>query len=158
MSSTIPQNALDIPPYTPPPLRQGTAHLTRDQRRDIRLMHDLHHSDAEIIQRFTITQRQLDYTIQAARPTPRKPPGRHCKLKDPQIDILIAYMISSARTRRMTFKALAKDPHLNLQCSANAIKYILHKHDYHRRLARHKPFISEKNRVFRFEFVHEYLH
>jgi hypothetical protein len=88
--------------------------LTRDQRRDIRLMHDLHHSDAEIIQRFIITQRQLDYTIQAARPTPRKPPGRHCKLKEPQINILIAYMISSARTRRMTFKALTKDPYLNL--------------------------------------------
>jgi hypothetical protein len=85
MSSIVPQNALDTPPPTPPPLRQGTAHLTRDQRRDIRLMHDLHHSDAEIIQRFTITQRQLDYTIQAARPTPRKPPGRHCKLKEPQM-------------------------------------------------------------------------
>jgi hypothetical protein len=54
-------------------------------------MRDLHHSDAEIIQRFIITQRQLDYTIQAARPTPRKHTGRHCKLKDPQIDILIAY-------------------------------------------------------------------
>jgi hypothetical protein len=63
MSSIIPQNTLDTPRHTPPPLQQGTAHLTRDQRRDIRLMHDLHHSDAEIIQRFTITQRQLDYTI-----------------------------------------------------------------------------------------------
>jgi Transposase len=155
MNSIIAQNALDTPPHTPPLLRQGTAHLTRDQRRDIRLMHDLHHSDAEIIQRFTITQRQLDYTIQAGRPTPRKPPGRHCKLKDPQIDILIAYMISSAHTRRMTFKALAKDPHLNLQCSVNAIKNALHKRGYHRRLARHKPPISEKNRVLRLEFAHE---
>src|SRR5665213_2053700 len=82
MSSTIPQNTLDTPRHTPPPLRQGTTHLTRDQRRDIRLMHDLHHSDTEIIQRFTITQRQLNYTIQAARPTPRKHTGRHCKLKD----------------------------------------------------------------------------
>jgi hypothetical protein len=139
MSSTIPQNALDTPPHTPPPLRQGTVHLTRDQRRDIRLMHDLHHSDAEIIQRFTITQRQLDYTIQAARPTPRKPPGRRGKLKDPEIDILIAYMTSSAHTRRMTFKTLAKDPHLNLHCSPNAIKHALHKRGYNRRLARHKP-------------------
>jgi hypothetical protein len=59
-------------------------------------MHDLHHSDAEIIQRFTITQRQLNYTIQAARPTPRKYTGRYCKLKDPKIDILIAYIVSSA--------------------------------------------------------------
>jgi hypothetical protein len=49
MSSTIPQNALDTSPYTSLPLRQGTAHLTRDQRRDIRLIHDLHYSDAEII-------------------------------------------------------------------------------------------------------------
>jgi hypothetical protein len=114
MSSTIPQNTLDTPPHTPPSLRQGTTHLTRDQRRDIRLMHDLHHSDAEIIQRFTITQRQLDYPIQAAWPTPRKHTGRHCKLKDPQIDILIAYMTSCAHIRRMTFKALAKDPYLNL--------------------------------------------
>jgi hypothetical protein len=45
MSSTIAQNTLDTPPHTPPSLRQGTAHLTRDQRRDIRFMHDLHHSD-----------------------------------------------------------------------------------------------------------------
>jgi hypothetical protein len=100
----------------------------------------------------------LNYTIQAAHPTPHKPPGRHCKLKDPQIDILIAYMISSAHTRRMTFKALAKDPHLNLQCSVNAIKNALHKRGYHRRLARHKPPISEKNRVIRLEFAHEHLH
>jgi hypothetical protein len=57
MNSTIAQNALDTPPHTPLSLRQGTAYLTRDQRRDIRLMHDLHHSDAEIIQHFTITQR-----------------------------------------------------------------------------------------------------
>jgi hypothetical protein len=48
------------------------------------------------------------------RPTPRKPSGRHCKLKDPQVDIFIVYMISSARIPRMTFKALAKDPYLNL--------------------------------------------
>jgi hypothetical protein len=136
MSSIVPQNALDTPPHTPPPLRQGTAHLTRDQRRDIHLMHDLYHGDAEIIQRFTITQRQLDYTIQAARPTPRKPPGRHCKLRKPQINILIAYMISSARTRRMTFKALAKDPYLNLQYSVNAIRNALYKRGYYRRLAR----------------------
>jgi len=114
MSSTIPQNTLDTPRHTPPPLRQGTTHLTRDQRRDIRLMHDLHHSDTEIIQRFTITQRQLNYTIQAARPTPRKHTGRHCKLKDLQIDILIAYMRTNSLTRRMTFKALTKDPYLNL--------------------------------------------
>jgi hypothetical protein len=158
MSSTIAQNALDTPPHTPPSLRQGTAHLTRDQRRDIRLMHDLHHSDAEIIQRFTITQRQLDYTIQAARPTLRKLLGRHCKLKDLQIDILIVYMISSVYTRRMTFKALAKDLHLNFQCSVNAIKNVLYKRGYHRRLARYKLFISEKNRVLRFEFVYEHLH
>src|SRR5665213_801512 len=155
MSSTIPQNTLDTPPHTPPPLRQGTTHLTRDQRRDIRLMHDLHHSDNEIIQRFTITQRQLNYAIQAARPTPRKHTGRHCKLKDPQIDILIAYMRTNSLTRRMTFKALAKDPHLNLHYSANAIKHALYKRGYHRRVARRKPPISEKNRVLRLEFAHE---
>jgi hypothetical protein len=63
MNSTIAQNALDTPPHTPSSLRQGITHLTRDQRRDIRLMHDLHYSDAEIIYRFIITQRQLDYTI-----------------------------------------------------------------------------------------------
>jgi hypothetical protein len=158
MSSIIPQITLDTPPHTPPPLRQGTAHLTRDQRRDIRFLHDLHHSNAEIIQRFTITQRQLDYTIQAARPTPRKHTGRHCKLKDLEIDILIAYMVSSAHTRRMSFKDLAKDPHLNLNCSANAIKNALHKRGYHRRLARHKPPISEKNRVLRLEFAYEHRH
>jgi hypothetical protein len=67
-------------------------------------------------------------------------------------------MISSARTRRMTFKALAKDPYLNLQCSANAIKHALYKRGYHRRLARYKPFISEKNRVLRLEFAHEHLY
>jgi hypothetical protein len=70
-----------------------------------------------------ITQRQLDYTIQAARPTPRKHTGRRCKLKGPEINILVACMLSSAYTRRMTFKALAEDPHLNLHCSANDIKH-----------------------------------
>jgi hypothetical protein len=113
MSSIIAQNALDISPYTLL-LRQGTAHLTRDQRRDIRFTHDLHYSDAEIIQRFIITQRQLDYTIQATRPTSRKPLDRYYKLKDPQINILIAYIISSAYIRRITFKTLIKDSYFNL--------------------------------------------
>jgi hypothetical protein len=49
MSSTIAQNALNTPPHTPPSFRQGTTHLTRDQRRDIRFIYDLHHSDTEII-------------------------------------------------------------------------------------------------------------
>jgi Transposase len=58
----------------------------------------------------------------------------------------------------MTFKALAKDPHLNLQCNVNAIKNALYKRGYHRRLARHKPPISEKNRVLRLEFAYKHLH
>ena len=61
-------------------------------------------------------------------------------------------------TRRITFKALAKDPYLNLHCSANAIKHALYKRGYHRRVARRKPPISEKNRVLRLEFAHEHLH
>ena len=154
----MPQNTLDTPPRTPPPLRQGMTHLTRDQRRDIRLMHDLHHSDTEIIQRFTITQRQLNYTIQAARPTPRKHTGRHYKLKDLQVNILIAYIRTNSLTRRITFKAFIKDPHLNLHYSANAIKHTLYKRGYHRRVARYKPFISKKNRVLRLEFTYKYLH
>jgi hypothetical protein len=67
-------------------------------------------------------------------------------------------MISSARTRRMTFKAFAKDLYLNLQCSVNAIKHALHKRSYHQRLARHKPLIFEKNRVLRLEFAYKHLH
>jgi hypothetical protein len=65
-------------------------------------------------------------------------------------------MISSAHTRRITFKAPAKDSYLNLQCSANAIKHTLYKRGYHRRLARYKPPIFEKNRVLRLEFAHEH--
>lgn len=158
ISSTTAQNIPNTPPHTPPPLRKGTSHLTRDQRRDVCLMHDLQHNDTEIIQRFAITQRQLDYTIQASRPTPRKPPGRPGRLKEPEIDFLVAYMISSSHTRRMTFKALAKDPQLNLHCSPNTIKHALHTRGYDRRLARHKPPISEKNRVLRLEFAHEHRH
>jgi hypothetical protein len=121
-------------------------------------MYDLHHSNTEIIQRFIITQRQLNYIIQAARPIPRKYTGRHYKLKDPKINILIAYIVSSARTRRISFKDLAKDPHLNLNYSTNTIKNTLYKRGYHRRLARYKPPISKKNRILRLEFTHEHRH
>jgi hypothetical protein len=67
-------------------------------------------------------------------------------------------MVSSAHTRRMTFQDLTKDPHLNLNYSANAIKHALHKRGYHRRLARHKPPISKKNCFLRLEFAHEHRH
>jgi hypothetical protein len=67
-------------------------------------------------------------------------------------------MISSARIRRMTFKALAKDSYLNLQCSVNAIRNALYKRGYHRRLARHKPSIFKKNCVLRLEFAYKHLH
>jgi hypothetical protein len=67
-------------------------------------------------------------------------------------------MTPSAHTRRMTFKTLAKDPHLNLHCSPNAIKHALHKRGYDRHLAHHKPPISEENRVLRLKFTCEHRH
>jgi hypothetical protein len=66
--------------------------------------------------------------------------------------------MSFAYTRRMTFKALAKDPYLNLYCSSNAIKHTLYKRSYHRRLVCYKPSIFEKNRVLRLEFAYEHRH
>jgi hypothetical protein len=79
-------------------------------------------------------------------------------LKNPEINIFIVYIVSSARIRRMSFKDLAKDPYLNLNCSTNTIKNALYKRGYHRRLARYKPLISEKNRILRLEFTYEYRH
>ena len=58
----------------------------------------------------------------------------------------------------MSFKDLIKDPHLNLNCSANTIKNALYKRGYHRRLARYKPFIFKKNHVLRLEFAYKHLH
>ena len=86
--------AQDDTPQTTPPLRKGTPHLTRDQRRDILLMHSLKKTEEEIAAHLYITLRQVTYTIQTGRATPRKSSGRPSKLIITQIDAVVNFIIS----------------------------------------------------------------
>jgi hypothetical protein len=59
MVSILPETMQDASPATPPPLKKGTPHLTRDQRRDVLLMHSLGKSEEEIYTHLFITLRQV---------------------------------------------------------------------------------------------------
>lgn len=155
---------MDQRPHTPPaePTR-GTPHLTRDERRDILLMASLHHTEEEIAAYLSdrygkqITLRQISYTLQTEKATPRKPTGRPAKLTREQGDVLEAYVTTSHETRRMSYEMLAR----NLQfpnIGRDAIRRELNRRGYSRRIALRKPPLDERTKVIRLEWAREHLH
>ena len=155
MESSLADITQDDPPQTPPPLNRGTTQLSRDQRRDILLMHNLKKDDEEIATYLNITLRQVTYTLQTQKATPRKRSGRPGILTPDQIDVLISYVTSSKKTRRLPYQKLSEELEFNV--SAGTIKRALHQRGYHRRVALRKPPITETNRVIRLTWAYEHL-
>ncbi|KAJ6781189.1 hypothetical protein PWT90_05966 [Aphanocladium album] len=133
-----------------------TKHLNRDERARIRtLYHDGGFGPSRIAETTSFTIHQVKRAIRATSPTPSPRKGRPLAMTDDQVDELVAYVMTSRRTRQMTYLDLSLQL-FNNQFSPSIIKRMLYRQGFRRRVARRKPPISEKNRVRRLAFAQEH--
>ena len=134
----------------------ATKHTTRDQRRDVQILHSNGFQATKIAKQLNLTPRQVRYAIQHP-PTPKKRTGRPQKATSQEVEYLIQWICASKENRRCRWEDLsvaAGLPHLGYY----AIRYALRKAGFRRRVARRKPPISEVNRQKRLQFAQEHLH
>ena len=94
-------------PMPHPPIRPPKAtHLTRDQRRDIQLLHSIGWSYSQIHRQTKATLNQIRTTIVKA--TPRKRSGRPPLLTQSQVEELVEFVCASSTNRRMSYQKLAE--------------------------------------------------
>lgn len=136
-------------------VRQRRQELSRDTRLKILTLHDARFTYQAIRDHFLslqppqdISLRQIQTAIAVGRPTPQKKGNYGAKpsLSEEQIDEIEVFIISSKTNRLLSFFSLAAGPFKQFQVSEDVIQSALEKRGYHRRIARVKPPISEKNR------------
>lgn len=139
----------------PPPKYKKNPELTRDQRRDIVLLHSIGWSHSQIRRHlpFQPTIRQISYACNV-RATPQKKTGRPPVLTQAQVEELVKFVCASRQNRRMSFAQLAEV--LDFGVKKDAIRSALLREGFHRRLAMRKPPISEKNRQLRLAWAIEH--
>jgi len=143
-------NPLEGPlgPLPHPPIRKPKApDLTRDQKRDCQLLHSIGWSYSQIHKQTSYSIHQIATACQAERATPKKRSGRPPVLTQAQVEELVEFVCTSATNRRMSFAKLAEV--LDFGVRRDAIRNALLREGFHRRLAIHKPLITEKNRRLR---------
>lgn len=86
--------------------------------------------------------------INAIIADPRKYIGRPMKMTNEDLDLLIDFITTSRRNRRMTWDNVVVNA-LEGKHGRYAIRYALRKLGFHRCPARRKPPISETNRLLR---------
>ena len=141
---------MDKPPQTP------KKETTRDQRLQIQIYRESgQYTYLDIAKRLHITPRQVQYAC-FHRITPQKHHSG-CKpvLNEFQINEIITYISQSKKHRRMTL--LEVSTILEYHVGPGAIEHALKKYGYHRRIARRKPPISEKNRGIRLIWAKEHI-
>ena len=168
-SQTAPLATLRTPPSTPQ--RRRHPELDRDQRIEIyTLSQCAGWTPRRISKHLNVSIPQVYYAIHH-RFTPQKQRcGRKSIIDTPHRAYLMEYCTSNRRTRRLRFIDVAAE--LNWNVSERAIRRILAKEGklstsispyptnkyigYHRRIARNKPPISEKNRKLRVAWAKEH--
>jgi transposase len=141
-------------PIPHPPIRRiKAADLTRDQRRDIRLLHSIGWSYSKIRIHTKATIKQIRTAL--VRGTPQKRSGRPPILTQAQIEELIEFISASTINRRMSYEKLSEV--MQFGVGKKGIRAALEREGYNRRLATRKPPISEKNRVIRLAWAQEHL-
>jgi len=125
--------------------RQKHPDLSRDQRRDVQLLHNIGWSYSQIHRHTSHSIQQIRTACQKA--TPRKRSGRPPILTQAQIEELVEFICASATNRRMSYQKLAEV--IEFRVKKQAIRSALLREGFHRRLAMRKPLITEKNRVLR---------
>lgn len=128
------------------PKRAKASDLTRDQRRDIRLLYSIGWSYKQIQDHYAEhkpTIRQIKYTCRASTPaSPKKRCGRPSTLTPAQVDELVAFVCASPENRQMSFARLAEK--LDFGVKKDAIRAALAREGFHRRLAPRKPLLTER--------------
>ena len=130
----------------PPFARQKHPDLSRDQRRDVRILHSIGWSYSQIHRQTGYTLRQIGFAYRT-QATPTKRSGRPPVLTQAQIEELVEFVCASAINRRMSYQKLAEVMEFGVK--KQAIRSALLREGFHRRLAMRKPPITEKNRVLR---------
>lgn len=127
--------------------------LLRDQRLQIQTFREFGHATyTEIARESNCTVRQVQYALNH-RFTPQKHRcGRHLLLGENDIDVLIDFICASKTNRRMSWLELS----MIWSCSEKAIRNALISRNFHRRIGRKKPPISEKNRLLRLQWAIEH--
>ncbi len=107
MDSTTPTT-----PTTPPATRLATPsepgtprkRLTRDDRRDILIMRKLGYTYSYIANFLKVSERAVRYTLETQKATLQYArAGRPPRLNKEEVDQLEAFVVSSHRTRRLTW-------------------------------------------------------
>ena len=101
---------ISLLPPLPEPKSSKSAHTIRDERRDIRLLHDIGWSYKQIYDYlpFHPTYDQIKYACKhSSRDTPQKKTGRRPALTQAQVEDLVFFVCASSQNRRMSFAQLA---------------------------------------------------
>ena len=128
--------------------------LTRDQRRDILLLHSLNWTYEQIATKVKTTHYAVQYTCQKQVATPVKQPGRPSQLSSDQVDEILDFITATKEGRQMAYKTVVTTFELGVsdRCLGRALK----KRGFSRCVALRKPPISEKNRVLRLAFAQKH--
>jgi len=152
--STPSSSAYPEPPPTPPTAPPPVYQTTRDQRLQAQTLHDIGLTYTQIRAHLGLTLRQIQYAIHHQL-TPQKRPGRPSILTQEEVAEIIDWVCALKGNRRTPW---AKIPIiLELDVSYYAVRTALRKAGFSRRVARHKPPISERNRLVRLQWAIEHL-
>lgn len=127
-----------------PPTTPKRRKLTRDQRLQIITLRGVGITYANIANHLHVTERAVQYTLEAGHPTPSKSSGRPLKLNVAQTTELIEFITSSKEARRISYTRLASETSSSTGTSPNTL-YAIHyentainaiQHSQNRRLLR----------------------
>ncbi|KAI0993320.1 hypothetical protein K3495_g14863 [Podosphaera aphanis] len=120
--------------------------LNRDQRLQIKMLHESGMNQTEIVDQLGVTRRQVRYTLSVPYLQPKKAPGRFPTISHEDVDKIEDFITASPEGRRMSWLELASGPFQHLGVSEFVIQNELKKRGYGRRPSFKKPFLSEVNR------------
>lgn len=101
-------------------------------------------SHTTISNQLHISVRQVQYTCQTQRATPKKPKGQPPKLSEEQMDDIIAWISASKQNRRKPLHKVIEE--LNLGVTVPTLRRSLKKRGYSRCKALRKPPLSQETR------------
>jgi transposase len=117
--------------------------LTRDKRLQVKALHSAGYSQREIAKQLEIGRHAVRTAIHSP-PIPRKRCGRPSSLDDDQKRMIIDWVCSLKECRRASWEQIASQ--LEMPDRTYAIRNVLRKEGFARRIARRKPPYSEPNR------------
>ena len=130
------------------------SNATRDQRLQAQALHKAGLKYGEIAAETGLTTRQVRYAVTHGS-TPTKSKGRPSKLSENELQSIITWICASRSNRRTSWMKIPII--LSLSVSHRALRRSLRNAGFYRRVARHKPPISERNRIARLQWATEHV-